>query len=732
MNLGSRRWAGWLVCAALAVAAVGPAGATIRQEQPVVVEGSQVPMLNGLEIARMGLFRYQAASGTFEPIPFQIDQRVLQYFPGSGSVVPVTTLIHDVLREDDGLLDGNDELAFMFKDVGDRAAEEKPGPAGADSLRYEIHVMDPRSGAPVPEGWVYLFTGDGLATSPVSYVSWGGLNTDPMSSDLMELGYDGNWKLTEYRVLAGCGSGADLLDRLKARAGSAPDAGESEEVWNQSSTYLGAGLPGEERGLVGPVRAIRYVRGAASGANTIHYDIFYRKLWVRHVDLRVHSVPNVWHYLDWLPVPGLTMYTPTQTAGTPLDGSPDGPVYAPLEAWNLIRSPEGGGVRIYDVPPSPFVMQIEHYYVDDASFDDAPPNPPVYPDDDDQAIGNHGFRLGGLSSSSADTIPWTLELWTLCADEGDAALGAAYRQLWDVPLQVATLPQGETRGPIQTLQLEMDFSDVLLSWQPVVDAKWYRVYYAPDPTLPLGYWGLLDEGRATQAVDAGASAGPDRYYSVLAVTPDQREMVDLSMLKNVDDLGPAVGDDVTFAVTVRNARKVIGATGVTVWDLLPDGFAYVSDDSASTGTAYDPVSGIWDVGTIGSDETRTLHVTATVLPGGNYLNEAEVIAADQPDLNDVYDDGAGLDYAALEVVPGSVRTLRITRVGNDLVLEWSPVSGAIAYRVYANPTPGDPKTTWTMLSQVPTTQFVDTGAVTLPENRNYSVVAVTASGEGPH
>jgi uncharacterized repeat protein (TIGR01451 family) len=722
-----------LVFVLLVTALLHPASATIREDEPVLLSGSSLTLVNGIPIGHFGLYRYVSSNGTFEPIPFQIDERVPHFFSGGGSVADVTELIYDILLEDNGLFDGDDELAFMYKDVGPQAPANAPGPPGADSLSYEIRVNDPRPGAPRADGWVYLFTGTGLTKSTDSYVSWGGLETDAMSSAHIEIGYAGRWQLTEYSVLSPCGSGSDLIDRVKARAGQAPDDGESEELWNGSSFYLGAGPEGQERGLAGPIRAIRYVRGAGSGLNTIHHDVFYEKHWIRTVNLRVHPVDNIWHYLDWLPQPGgLQLFTPTQRAGIALDGTPDGPIYGTFEDWNLVRSPEGGMVRMYWLPASPLYQTKLSYMVDDATYNDAPLNPPIYTDDDDQAIGNHGFRISSIVETASAAIQFKIRLFPLCGDVGDADLGDDYQELLDIPLGVTTVPQGETDGSIQTLRLDRDFDDVVLTWLPVSGAQLYRVYHAPDPSMPPGHWTLLDQVMNPEARDVGAIPLPDRSYLVYPVTPDQREMVDLSILKTVDDLGPSVGQDVVFSVAVSNAEKVIGATGVKVTDVLPSGYAYVSDDSAVTGTSYDPGTGVWDVGTIGSNQTVTLHITATVLATGDYTNVAEVLEADQPDRNDVYGDGGGLDTGSVSPVPGSVRTLIATRTADDVVLTWQAISGSLSYRVYISSTPDAPKGSWTLLADVPINQYVDSGAALLPGARFYSIVPVTGAGEGPH
>ena len=111
-------------------------------------------------------------------------------------------------------------------------------------------------------------------------------------------------------------------------------------------------------------------------------------------------------------------------------------------------------------------------------------------------------------------------------------------------------------------------------------------------------------------------------------TPLAPPEADLAVGKTVDDAMPLVGDNVTFNVTIVN-NGPSQATGVTVDDLLPGGYSYVSD-STSTG-GYNSGTGIWTVGTLNPSVPETLTITATVnAPPGDYDNVAGV-TGDQPD-----------------------------------------------------------------------------------------------------
>src|SRR5262249_41995275 len=107
-------------------------------------------------------------------------------------------------------------------------------------------------------------------------------------------------------------------------------------------------------------------------------------------------------------------------------------------------------------------------------------------------------------------------------------------------------------------------------------------------------------------------------------------IADLSVTKTValandaDESGTlTIGDDVVFTLTVTNAGPDF-ATGVQLVDLLASGYTYEGDDSPG---AYDPVTGLWNVGAMAPGTTVTLNITATINPTGSYANTVQVTAS---------------------------------------------------------------------------------------------------------
>jgi uncharacterized repeat protein (TIGR01451 family) len=117
---------------------------------------------------------------------------------------------------------------------------------------------------------------------------------------------------------------------------------------------------------------------------------------------------------------------------------------------------------------------------------------------------------------------------------------------------------------------------------------------------------------------------------------DASPKVDLSLTKTVNNAVPAQGANIIFTLRVSNAGPA-AATGVVVRDVLPLGLSYISDNGAG---AYDSGSGLWTVGTLAVNASKTLAITVTAANRGAYSNYAQVWASDQYDIDSVPGDNS--------------------------------------------------------------------------------------------
>ncbi|MDF1841148.1 MAG: DUF11 domain-containing protein [Rubripirellula sp.] len=137
------------------------------------------------------------------------------------------------------------------------------------------------------------------------------------------------------------------------------------------------------------------------------------------------------------------------------------------------------------------------------------------------------------------------------------------------------------------------------------------------------------------------------------------QLIDLSLEKSADNPRPNVGDTVRFTIELTNS-EISRATGVSVRDVLPEGLEFVN--SSATRGNYDDSTGIWTVGTVNSGDLVTLNISASTSGVISVVNTAEVITADQPDIDSTPDNGDPLedDQDSVEVIT-QVADLSLTK-----------------------------------------------------------------------
>lgn len=486
-------------------------GTLPRDDDLVILSGSRLLQFVGTPVSEIALFRFDPPTQGFVPIPFQVDERLDVRFNEGTPLEFVEERMYDVLHLDDGVFDEQDEVVFLFDDAGPQAFSEVSWPTGARSLRYETTISDPRDGAEEAIRFVYAFTGPGLPRSGTAYVTWNGTATGSIVTPEFALDFGGNWLLTGYRVAAPCGSGADLIDRLKIRSSPLGYPTVDEQVLSLNSEYLG--------GILGPIRAIRYVKGAKSGVNTIHFDRVSRQFWRRDVHLRVHPIEEFDVYFDWRPRPDAVLFRDGMSGSVPIDGVPDPGVPSSFAAWNLVSGPGGGMFASFDVPSSSLYASKRSFYRDDAAYDDAPAGSSGYSDEDDSAYGDNGFTVLDVADCNFVPLSFSFRAAPLCSGEGSISVGLAYLELVQEPLEVEAEPQTSALGSVRTLGLHVEGTDVLLEWTAVPGAASYRVYSSLTLGMPHHSWTLEQEFSGTSFRDEGeAGRSGTKVYSVVGVS----------------------------------------------------------------------------------------------------------------------------------------------------------------------------------------------------------------------
>ncbi|PHR68973.1 MAG: hypothetical protein COA67_11890, partial [Lutibacter sp.] len=159
-----------------------------------------------------------------------------------------------------------------------------------------------------------------------------------------------------------------------------------------------------------------------------------------------------------------------------------------------------------------------------------------------------------------------------------------------------------------------------------------------------------------------------------AVVTPVEPMADLSLVKTIADGNdtPVVGDQITFNIVITNDGTE-EATGVTVLEVIEDGYTYVNH-SVSSGE-YDETTGMWiNLDNIPSGAQETLTVTVIVNASGDYTNTAEIMTSDQEDPDSTPGNGVATedDIDTIDtIIPIPLVDISVTKVIDNLM----PISG---------------------------------------------------------
>ncbi|MDB9421097.1 Ig-like domain-containing protein [Microcystis aeruginosa CS-563/04] len=108
--------------------------------------------------------------------------------------------------------------------------------------------------------------------------------------------------------------------------------------------------------------------------------------------------------------------------------------------------------------------------------------------------------------------------------------------------------------------------------------------------------------------------------------------IDLELTQTVNNSNPAIGDEITLTLTLANIGPGV-ASNIQVTNVLPLDLAFISVVTEQ-GT-YDSNTGIWDVGNMRDNLSRTLTITAQVNGGQSLTNTAQVTAVFEADLDSI-------------------------------------------------------------------------------------------------
>ncbi|MEW5946987.1 MAG: hypothetical protein AB1742_12395 [bacterium] len=404
-----------LAVAAAALSVPAPCRtAEIRQADPVIVKASKVPFLHGLRITGFRAFAFK--NGAAGPIPFQIDEVTIDK-NGNGEVF-VFTRGQRNRKPNQGRLAELDEIVFMCKDTGEKAAVEN-FPYRFDR-GAEIEVADPLTGAKSYAYLVHSADPENLPASDTDYVQVVG-TPGWTAGEYYKVGQSSLEKARKFpnivdyfaiRTEAG-GNGADVLDRVKFRSRVEALGGTLRFSRNEDSFRIE-----ELASLDGPVRRITRSRNSvylALGITTppqsynvtSYFNGYVTPVYIDiPIDLTtIKGVVRTAYFRSTLDfnknAVGMKYYNPHHTKGILVDGVPSAEekkIHNEEFEWMLLAGEKQGAWMMYLVkpPPDQFPLRLNNYLVDDV-------NSPDPPEEEPGQIGNMGFTVANILDAKAGT-----------------------------------------------------------------------------------------------------------------------------------------------------------------------------------------------------------------------------------------------------------------------------------------------------------------------------------------
>jgi hypothetical protein len=441
-----------------------------RVLDPVVVVGSTMPDFAGVPLGQ--LFVYKYSGGVWSQIPWQFDE--------------VDAISGLIVSSANGLLDAQDQLAFMAADAGDQAPAHAwlNDASAATYPRYELAVNDPLS--PTQHAWVYVYRSQTLSSAILpDYVSYDAAQA-LLTSDRYKLG-----QMTDHPVfnrLELNGNPANILDRTKIRV-----------------NFFFLGLQTEMNQTTTPPDLTRagHVRVVLNGGGIIAYRAFYSN----RIDVNVTSVPVpiTWGRFsaDLSPAAsGSTYYDPNVPAGVVINGVPDTVPASPAADWSQVSGATGTVVRIIDFSGAGGTATT--YYKDNSALDSSDTG-------DQMSYGDAGVRIDSPPTINKKFVFWN---WNYILPANQSNVGATFRDYARNPLQVtATETQPFTTSPVTIGR--SGASGVVLTWAPVSGADFYRVWYHSEQPYFTSGGTLAQESANTSFTHAIAPADLNNYFYIV-------------------------------------------------------------------------------------------------------------------------------------------------------------------------------------------------------------------------
>jgi len=424
-----------LLLAVFSLAGGQPRLVVERPYEPVVLHGSVLSAFYADSTDRapvddLFLYAYDRATESWRMMPFQIDERILAPDPYNPEVKR-----HTYYLKDDGLLDEDDELSFMVRDMGDQAPEKSwiSNPESRQWQRLELRAMDPDSTA--IDAYAYLFRSPTVSEPiPAPYEFAYFKDENRIESKYYAVTLDPQVGLVQdIKIKPPFGSGVDIFDRQKIRATATLIVADTEIPLKSQSEMLIklVSVAGDSNGVMAKpvVRVIRESRQTFKlGVNEIERQMtfyvtakFYpfngrviggSKLDSASLNKAMPGSENLSISFKHLRqswdlnenAKGMLYYS-RYNDGIPIDGAPDAAVDLqidrPVSEWSLVSGAQGALFSLFSLPDSTISPRTSFslYYFDNSTGGTGDPADLKYFDTGDKvSYGDFGVSMWSPTS----------------------------------------------------------------------------------------------------------------------------------------------------------------------------------------------------------------------------------------------------------------------------------------------------------------------------------------------
>lgn len=434
-----------------------------REYDPVIVHGSELALYLNAPVGE--IYVYHLVDGVWTQIPFQIDEK-------DGT---------DYFGEKNGLLDPDDEICFMVKDMGDSAAANNwiDNAESFASPRYQIAAVD-TSLTPQPRTYAYIYRSSTLDVGPgvVPYMSYVPPNAEVADDTIKGSSYvfgHNNGSIPDFLAIKSevGGTNKDILDRWKIHYKGSILGTSYDENEDTGLAFRALDLAG------GPVRIFRQawfdvVMGGDTpiGDPVAFLSTFYPfSAQINTSDKTLdpsYGVELLRQTIDFDPIIAGSQFYSDLNSDILVDGDPtvddnvDPTLAVPGINWYMVQGSHGTVATVVDVPLIGDHQEL--YYKDNST---------INPEDtgDQMAYGECGIQVYDLENPIAGTFSLATTMYYLGPNH-TPAIGDTLADQFANPLDIQVVSNAFVI-PVElaSFSAQQIKGEIVLHWTTATESK---------------------------------------------------------------------------------------------------------------------------------------------------------------------------------------------------------------------------------------------------------------------